>query len=243
MRQRKKQQGSQDSRESHEQAAPESRDVSAAAFTETTQASTAQERTTDGTIKQRPRRRPREESSEESRGTPESGSAWVAGKASRKAGAALSQTPSTGHVSVAGSVIIPSPLVARFAAEEPFPLDPFQIEAANHFADEKSVLVAAPTGTGKTVVAEFAIWLMRQRGLRAIYTAPIKALSNQKFRDLRARYGADTVGLLTGDIVENPAAPVLVMTTEIYRNMLLEGSRVAQEIPFDTMEPYSWRGQ
>ncbi|HEX6818946.1 MAG TPA: DEAD/DEAH box helicase, partial [Ktedonobacterales bacterium] len=131
----------------------------------------------------------------------------------------------------------PSPLVDAFAAEQPFALDPFQIEAAHHFAADKSVLVAAPTGTGKTIVAEFAVWLMRRRGLRAIYTAPVKALSNQKFRDLRARYGADAVGLLTGDIVENPTAPVLVMTTEIYRNMLLEGCRAAQQIPADAIEP------
>ena len=119
-------------------------------------------------------------------------------------------------------------LVERFSGEQPFPLDPFQIEAARHLADGRSVLVAAPTGTGKTVVAEFGIWQARRNGLRAIYTAPLKALSNQKFRDLRERYGEADVGLLTGDIVTNPRAPVVVMTTEIYRNMLLEGSRVAQ---------------
>ena len=122
-------------------------------------------------------------------------------------------------------------LVAEFAATLPFPMDPFQWAAACHMADQRSVLVAAPTGTGKTLVAEFAIWLTRRAGQRAIYTAPIKALSNQKFRDLRARYGAAEAGLLTGDIVENPAAPIVVMTTEIYRNMLLEGVRVAQATP------------
>lgn len=119
-------------------------------------------------------------------------------------------------------------LVEEFAATEPFPLDPFQVEAAQHLAEGRSVLVAAPTGTGKTVVAEYAIWQARRAGQRAIYTAPLKALSNQKFRDLRARYGAGDVGLLTGDIVENPRAPIVVMTTEIYRNMLLEGARAAQ---------------
>ena len=123
----------------------------------------------------------------------------------------------------AESVPEPSPLVAEFAATEPFPLDPFQIEACQHLAAGRSVLVAAPTGTGKTVVADCAIWLAQRNGLRAIYTAPVKALSNQKYRDLRARHGDARVGLLTGDIVENPAAPILVMTTEIYRNMLLEG--------------------
>lgn len=118
-----------------------------------------------------------------------------------------------------------------FAADQPFPLDPFQFDAACHLADGRSVLVAAPTGTGKTVVAEFAIWQARRAGLRAIYTAPLKALSNQKFRDFRQRYGLDEVGLLTGDIVEHPRAPIVVMTTEIYRNMLLEGLRAAQAPP------------
>src|SRR5258708_18545939 len=123
--------------------------------------------------------------------------------------------------------------VERFAAAEPFPLDPFQLEAARHLADRRSVLVAAPTGTGKTVVAEFAIWQARGAGQRAIYTAPLKALSNQKFRDFRVRYGASEVGLLTGDIVENPRAPIVVMTTEIYRNMLLEGLRAARTPPVE----------
>ncbi len=122
-------------------------------------------------------------------------------------------------------------LVAQFAASQPFPLDPFQVESAHHLAEGRSVLVAAPTGTGKTVVAEFGIWQARRAGLRAIYTAPLKALSNQKFRDLRRRYGDRDVGLLTGDIVENARAPIVVMTTEIYRNMLLEGLRAASLTP------------
>ncbi len=122
-------------------------------------------------------------------------------------------------------------LVEAFAAEQPYPLDTFQVESAQHLAEGRSVLVAAPTGTGKTVVAEFGIWLARRDGKRAIYTTPVKALSNQKFRDLRARYGADEVGLLTGDIVENPSARIVVMTTEIYRNMLLEGLRAAHVTP------------
>ncbi len=120
-------------------------------------------------------------------------------------------------------------LVEQFASLQPFLLDPFQIEAARQIASGRSVLVAAPTGTGKTIVAEFGIWLVRQSGQRAIYTAPLKALSNQKFRDLRRRYDDQSVGLLTGDIVENPRAPIVVMTTEIYRNMLLEGCRAASK--------------
>jgi superfamily II RNA helicase len=119
-------------------------------------------------------------------------------------------------------------LVEEFATTQPFALDPFQHEACLHLAQGRSVLVAAPTGTGKTVVAELAIWLARRAGVRAIYTAPLKALSNQKYRDLRARHGAAEVGLMTGDIVEYPTAPIVVMTTEIYRNMLLEGSRAAR---------------
>ena len=113
-------------------------------------------------------------------------------------------------------------LIAAFEKEYPFALDPFQREAITHLAEGRSVLVAAPTGTGKTIVAEFGIWLARNQGKRVIYTAPLKALSNQKFRDLRARYGPQAVGLVTGDIVEANQAPIVVMTTEIYRNMLLE---------------------
>jgi superfamily II RNA helicase len=86
------------------------------------------------------------------------------------------------------------------------------------------VLVAAPTGTGKTLVAEYAIWLAIQRRQRVIYTTPLKALSNQKYRDLRELYGMDAVGLVTGDIVEHSRAPIVIMTTEVYRNMLLEDS-------------------
>ena len=112
-------------------------------------------------------------------------------------------------------------LVSSFLDTLPFKLDPFQEEAIQALAVGRSVLVSAPTGTGKTVIAEFAIHRALERGTRAIYTAPIKALSNQKFRNFRSRYGA-LVGLLTGDLVENPAGRLLVMTTEIARNMLVQ---------------------
>src|SRR6266704_199603 len=112
--------------------------------------------------------------------------------------------------------------IQAFATCYPFPLDPFQLEAIAHLAQGRSVLVAAPTGTGKTLVAEYAIWLAQQRHQRVIYTTPLKALSNQKYRDLRTLYGPDTVGLVTGDIVEHSQASIVVMTTEVYRNMLLE---------------------
>ncbi|TAK24666.1 MAG: DEAD/DEAH box helicase [Chloroflexota bacterium] len=111
--------------------------------------------------------------------------------------------------------------VAAFAATYPFALDDFQRDAIETLAGGVSVMVAAPTGTGKTVVAEYAVYRARERGRRAFYTTPIKALSNQKYRDFRARYG-DAVGLMTGDIVENPSGQILVMTTEVVRNMLIQ---------------------
>ncbi len=119
--------------------------------------------------------------------------------------------------------------VQEFLAGLAFQLDPFQTEAIQALAQGRSVLVAAPTGTGKTVIAEFAVHLALARGLRAIYTTPIKALSNQKFRDFRARYG-DQVGLLTGDLVENPAGRLLVMTTEVARNMLVQAPSSFQDV-------------
>ena len=112
--------------------------------------------------------------------------------------------------------------IAAFVARYPFPLDPFQLEAIGELAAGHSVLVAAPTGTGKTMVAEYAIWLAQQRNQRVIYTTPLKALSNQKYRDLGILYGLDAVGLVTGDIVEHSRASIVIMTTEVYRNMLLE---------------------
>src|SRR5690348_861428 len=121
--------------------------------------------------------------------------------------------------------------IQAFIARYPFPLDQFQLDAIAQLAEGQSVLVAAPTGTGKTLVAEYAIWLAQQRGQRVIYTTPLKALSNQKYRDLRELYGYDAVGLVTGDIVEHSRASIVIMTTEVYRNMLLEegGERFAVE--------------
>ncbi|CAN5568037.1 hypothetical protein BH24ACT4_BH24ACT4_02470 [soil metagenome] len=101
-----------------------------------------------------------------------------------------------------------------------FTLDPFQVEALAAVDEGASVLVAAPTGSGKTVVADHGVDRALDQGLKAFYTTPIKALSNQKFADLRARHGADEVGLVTGDTTVNSGAPVLVMTTEVLRNML-----------------------
>jgi len=105
-----------------------------------------------------------------------------------------------------------------------FTYDPFQQQAIACVDEGVSVLVAAPTGAGKTAIAEYAIEHALARGQSVVYTAPIKALSNQKYRDFYARYG-DRIGILTGDVTLNADAPVLIMTTEIYRNSLLEGEQ------------------
>ena len=112
----------------------------------------------------------------------------------------------------------------KFADRYPFELDAFQIQAIEALDRSESVLVAAPTGSGKTVVAEFAVERALAANRKAFYTTPLKALSNQKFGDFVARYGAGRVGLLTGDNSINGEAPVVVMTTEVLRNMLYEGS-------------------
>ena len=108
----------------------------------------------------------------------------------------------------------------QFVAEHPYPLDRFQLDALDLLDQGQSVLVSAPTGSGKTVVAEYAVHLALAEGAKVFYTTPIKALSNQKYGDLRRKYGADRVGLLTGDNSINGQAPVVVMTTEVLRNMI-----------------------
>jgi ATP-dependent RNA helicase HelY len=105
-----------------------------------------------------------------------------------------------------------------------FPLDNFQERACNSLATDKSVLVAAPTGAGKTIVGEFAIHLAIEKDLKVFYTTPIKALSNQKYAELCKRYGDDRVGLLTGDNNTNSDAQIVVMTTEVLRNMIYANS-------------------
>ena len=107
-----------------------------------------------------------------------------------------------------------------FEASRPFPLDPFQSRALDSLDEGRSVVVAAPTGSGKTVVAEYAIELALAEGGKVFYTTPLKALSNQKFGDLTRHHGADRVGLLTGDNSINGDAPVVVMTTEVLRNKI-----------------------
>src|SRR5215204_6290176 len=118
----------------------------------------------------------------------------------------------------------PRALVEQFAGGYRFELDDFQRRGCFTLASGQGALVAAPTGAGKTVVGEFAVWLALRSGGKAFYTTPLKALSNQKFGDFVARHGAANVGLLTGDNSINGEAPVVVMTTEVLRNMLYEGS-------------------
>lgn len=102
----------------------------------------------------------------------------------------------------------------------PFPLDEFQLEAIGALNQGHSVVVSAPTGSGKTLIGEYAIHRALAHGQRVFYTTPLKALSNQKLRDFRERFGASNVGLMTGDLTANREAPIVVMTTEIFRNML-----------------------
>ena len=126
--------------------------------------------------------------------------------------------------------------LARFTGSYDFPFDDFQVRGCEALERGEGVLIAAPTGAGKTVVGEFAVHLALAKGLKAFYTTPIKALSNQKYLDLMARYGAERVGLLTGDTSVNPRADVIVMTTEVLRNMLYSGSRDLGRLGFVVMD-------
>ncbi|KAF8858767.1 antiviral helicase [Acephala macrosclerotiorum] len=121
-------------------------------------------------------------------------------------------------------------LVPDMAREWPFELDTFQKEAVYHLENGDSVFVAAHTSAGKTVVAEYAIALAAKHMTKAIYTSPIKALSNQKFRDFRQIF--DEVGILTGDVQIAPEASCLIMTTEILRSMLYRGADLIRDVEF-----------
>ena len=123
-----------------------------------------------------------------------------------------------------------------FAARYDFPLDDFQVAACEALEAGEGVLVAAPTGAGKTIVGEFAVHLALATGQKCFYTTPIKALSNQKYGDLLARHGAHNVGLLTGDNAINGDAPVVVMTTEVLRNMLYAGSEALRGLGYVVMD-------
>ena len=121
-------------------------------------------------------------------------------------------------------------LVPEMARTWPFELDTFQKEAVYHLESGDSVFVAAHTSAGKTVVAEYAIALAAKHMTKAIYTSPIKALSNQKFRDFKNVF--EDVGILTGDVQINPEASCLIMTTEILRSMLYRGADLIRDVEF-----------
>lgn len=130
-----------------------------------------------------------------------------------------------------------TPKVEAFRASLPVELDDFQLEACRSLEHGRSVLVAAPTGAGKTIVAEFAVHLaLSEPRAKAFYTTPMKALSNQKYSELAAEHGAENVGLLTGDTNINSGARVVVMTTEVLRNMLYADSPLLNDLSFVVMD-------
>lgn len=128
------------------------------------------------------------------------------------------------------------PKTKKFADTFPFELDPFQIEACHALENGKGVLVAAPTGAGKTIVGEFAVDLVINSGGKCFYTTPIKALSNQKFSELSDKYGESKVGLLTGDTSINSEAQIVVMTTEVLRNMIYSNSSTINDLKYVVMD-------
>lgn len=128
------------------------------------------------------------------------------------------------------------PITQDFIATFNFEFDPFQIAACHAVEEGSGVLVAAPTGAGKTVVGEFAAYFALGLGKKCFYTTPIKALSNQKYFEFVAKFGADRVGLLTGDASINGEADILVMTTEVLRNMLYAGSTTLQSLGYVVMD-------
>ena len=118
----------------------------------------------------------------------------------------------------------------RFEASLGFVLDRFQLDAIDALDEGSNVVVAAPTGSGKTVVAVYAIERAIAEGRKVFYTTPLKALSNQKYVELTQRFGSAQVGLLTGDNVTNREAPVVVMTTEVLRNMIYTSSEALDRL-------------
>jgi ATP-dependent RNA helicase HelY len=130
----------------------------------------------------------------------------------------------------------PSPYLRTFADGYAFSFDDYQVNACRQVEAGSGVLVAAPTGAGKTIVGEFAVFLALAQGRKCFYTTPIKALSNQKYADLVRRHGAAQVGLLTGDTSINSEAPVVVMTTEVLRNMIYAGSSTLRNLGFVVMD-------
>ncbi|MGI6449459.1 MAG: DEAD/DEAH box helicase [Desulfitobacteriia bacterium] len=119
-------------------------------------------------------------------------------------------------------------------------LDEFQFKSFEAINDGYSVIVSAPTGTGKTLVADYLVEKSIREGKMIIYTAPIKALSNQKFKDFSKQFGAETVGIMTGDVVVNPSAPLLVMTTEILRNQVITSDEALNNVSYVIFDEIHW---
>jgi ATP-dependent RNA helicase HelY len=145
-------------------------------------------------------------------------------------------TPARRYAAFRSRQVADGDALQSFRSLYDFELDPFQVEACRTLAAGDGVLVAAPTGSGKTVVGEFAVHLALADGQKCFYTTPIKALSNQKYTDLVRRYGPAKVGLLTGDNSVNGEAPVVVMTTEVLRNMLYAGSPTLSGLAYVVMD-------
>ena len=146
----------------------------------------------------------------------------------------MSLSPSESYARV--KLLAEFPKTKKFSEEFPFELDEFQLDACHALESGKGVLVAAPTGAGKTIVGEFAVYLVMDAGGKCFYTTPIKALSNQKFSELTEKYGEAKVGLLTGDTSINPEAQIVVMTTEVLRNMIYSNSTTIRDLKYVVMD-------
>jgi ATP-dependent RNA helicase HelY len=146
----------------------------------------------------------------------------------------VANSPAEAYAAARRRVALPA--LHEFAGGLSFELDPFQLAACEALEEGHGVLVCAPTGAGKTVVGEFAVHLALAQGRKCFYTTPIKALSNQKHADLVSRHGAEAVGLLTGDTSINGSASVVVMTTEVLRNMLYAGSAALDGLAYVVMD-------
>src|SRR5690242_12717575 len=145
-------------------------------------------------------------------------------------------TPAERYAAHRQRMAVFTPALTEFQSLYDFDLDFFQVDACRALENGHGVLVAAPTGSGKTIVGEFAVHLALANGQKCFYTTPIKALSNQKYADLLRRYGPGKVGLLTGDNTINGEAPIVVMTTEVLRNMLYASSPTLTGLAYVVMD-------
>ena len=146
----------------------------------------------------------------------------------------MSLSPSENYLRIKSANMHPK--TKSFATSFPFELDEFQLQACYAVEEGKGVLVAAPTGAGKTIVGEFAVNLVINFGGKCFYTTPIKALSNQKYSELCEKYGESKIGLLTGDTSLNSEAQVVVMTTEVLRNMIYSNSTTIKDLKYVVMD-------